>query len=184
MEVALPSWVTALDDTQSPLNGSHALIGIISDTHNRLERTLAAVKLIAERGAQVLIHCGDLTEPDIVQACGQLSSYFVFGNNDYDIPALRRTIGAVDGVCLGWGGEITLAGKRLAVAHGHLYREQIALLAREPHYFLYGHSHLAGDRRQGKTRWINPGALHRAPRYTVALLDVESDELEYLDVPR
>src|SRR5581483_8713050 len=110
--------------------------------------------------------------PNIVEACGRLSSYFVFGNNDYDLPGLRRAIGGIDGVCLGWAGEITLAGKRIAMTHGHLYREQAALLARQPDYFLYGHSHLAADRLEGATRWINPGALHRTPRFTVALLDL------------
>lgn len=161
------------------------LIGIISDTHDRLERTLAAVELLAQAGARTLIHCGDLTGPEIVQACGRLSSYFVFGNNDGDnVPALRHAIGVVDGVCLGWGGEITLADKRLAVTHGHIHREQLALLAKEPDYFLYGHSHLAADQVEGKTRWVNPGALHRAPHFTVALLDLKADTVEYLPVPR
>jgi putative phosphoesterase len=160
------------------------LIGIISDTHDRLDRTVQAVQLLTDAGATVLIHCGDLTGPAIVEACGRLSSYYVFGNNDYDVAVLRRAIGAVDGVCLGAGGEITLAGKRLAVAHGHVPREVRALLAADPDYFLYGHSHVAGDKREGPTRWINPGALHRAPRFTVALLDPETDDLEYLPVPR
>lgn len=160
-------------------------VGIISDTHDRLERTRAAVEMLAERGAQVLIHCGDLTEPDIVEACAALSSYFVFGNNDADnVPALRQAIGAIDGVCLGWSGEITLGGNRLAVAHGHMLRDHRTLLAREPDYYLFGHSHLTADHMEGKTRCINPGALHRAPRYTVALLDLEEDELRFLEVPR
>jgi putative phosphoesterase len=159
-------------------------IGIISDTHDRLDRTLAAVQLLADGGAGVLIHCGDLTEPDIVHACGRLSSFFVFGNNDAEIPELRRAIGTVDGVCLDWGGTITLDRKRIAVTHGHLHREVRALLAQEPDYFLYGHSHLAMDHREGKTRWVNPGALHRAPRFTVALLDLDTEDLHFLPVPR
>src|SRR5437763_8605369 len=130
------------------------LLGIISDTHDRLERTRSAVQMLTDAGARTLIHCGDLTSPDIVEICGRLSCYFVFGNNDDDNgPALRHAIGAMDGVCLGWGGAIELAGKRLAVTHGHLYREEKNLLAGQPDYFLYGHSHHASDSRKGATRW-------------------------------
>jgi putative phosphoesterase len=160
-------------------------IGIISDTHDRLERTQRAVQLLIDAGAVALIHCGDLTGPAIVEACGRLPGYFVFGNNDADsVPALRQAIGAVDGVCLAWGGEIVLAEKRIAVAHGHFHRDTRALLSKEPDYYLYGHSHIPEDKRVGDTRWINPGALHRAAQFTVAVLDLNSNDLEFLPVPR
>jgi hypothetical protein len=41
-------------------------------------------------------------------------SYFVLGNNDADnIPALTRATEGVGGVCLGWGGAVTPAGRRV-----------------------------------------------------------------------
>src|SRR3954463_14333154 len=96
-------------------------IGILSDTHDRLERTARAVELLRAEGAEALIHCGDLTGKQVVALCGVLPAHFVFGNNDADnVPALRRAIENVAGVCLGWGGEVTLAGKRIAVVHGHM----------------------------------------------------------------
>jgi putative phosphoesterase len=160
-------------------------IGILSDTHNRLPRTVAAVELLRVEGAEALIHCGDLTGPEVVAACGVLPAYFVFGNNDADnVPALRRAIEEVAGVCLGWGGEVTLAGKRIAVVHGHLHTDVRRLLAASPDYLLSGHSHIASDSRAGSTRRINPGALHRATEFTVALLDAETDVLRFLTVPR
>ena len=58
------------------------LIGILSDTHNQTKRTAAAIQLLHAEGAEVLIHCGDLTDPDIVGICTKLPCYFVFGNND------------------------------------------------------------------------------------------------------
>jgi predicted phosphodiesterase len=131
-----------------------------------------------------LIHCGDFTTPAIIAACTLRPGYFVFGNNDDDFPALRRAIQAFDGVCLEWAGEITLAGKRIGVTHGHLPKDVRALLAAEPDYLFSGHSHLATDQREGKTRRINPGALYRAHEYTVALLDLDTDDLRLLTVPR
>jgi len=159
-------------------------VGILSDTHDRLDRTVTAVEKLLAAGADVLIHCGDLTGPDIVYACANRPSYFVFGNNDDDFPALRRAITAIDGTCLEWGGEVTLASKRIAVTHGHMTRDLRPLLQAGPDYLLSGHSHEAHDRQQGPTRRINPGALHRAACYTVALLDLESDGLTFLEVPK
>ncbi|RLS46748.1 MAG: metallophosphoesterase, partial [Planctomycetota bacterium] len=49
-------------------------------------------------------------------------------------------------------------------------------------YLLHGHTHVCRDERHGATRIINPGALHRASEFTVALLDTDSDELQFLVV--
>jgi hypothetical protein len=38
------------------------------------------------------------------------------------------------------------------------------------------------DERFGRTRIINPGALFRASEKTVALLDTEADQLDYLRI--
>lgn len=159
-------------------------VGILSDTHDKLKRTLTAVQLLLDEGAEVLFHCGDLTDTDIVYACANRPTYFVFGNNDADkIPHLRRAMAEVSGHCLEWGGEVTLADKRIAVTHGHLTREVRPLLENEPNYLLSGHSHQIHDFRAGPTRRINPGALHRAASYTVAILDLSNDELRFLTVP-
>jgi len=158
-------------------------IGILSDTHDRLERTRTAVKLLMDGGAGVLVHCGDLNGAEIVRACSVCPAYFVFGNND-DPVLVRRAVRANGGTCLEWGGEVALAGKRIAVTHGHVSRELRSLLAAQPDYLLMGHSHELEERREGKTRCINPGALHRASRYSVALLEPETDFVQFIVVPR
>lgn len=159
-------------------------IGILSDSHDARARTARAVNLLIERGAEALIYCGDLTSPSMVHDCGfgLLPSYFVFGNNDDDEFGLRTAMEAVGGVCLDRGGLIELGGKRIAVTHGDSAFESRRLLTLQPDYFLYGHTHTPHD-GEGTPRWINPGALHRAPRYTVASLDLEGDHLEFLTVP-
>jgi predicted phosphodiesterase len=57
------------------------------------------------------------------------------------------------------------------------------LLAARPDYLLSGHAHIPGDRRDGPTRRINPGALDRADEFTVALLDLGADDVRFLTVP-
>ena len=157
-------------------------LGILSDTHDRLKRTQAAVDALRVAGAETLVHCGDLTGPDIVAACAILPAYFVFGNHDADsVPVLQKAIADVGATCLDWGGELILAGKRVAIVHGHIGVRR--RLATAPDYLLSGHFHIASDRREGSTRWINPGALDEADEFTVALLDLESDNLQFLRIP-
>ena len=158
------------------------LLGIVSDTHDRLERTTRAVALLCQKGATNLIHCGDLTGPQIVHACAALPCTYVFGNNDYRVNELRQAIEETGGQNLEQGGLLTMHGKRIGVTHGHHAQTFLRLVADEPDYLLFGHSHFPLDDRDGRTRHINPGALHRAASYTVALLDLERDLLEFLTV--
>jgi putative phosphoesterase len=157
-------------------------LGILSDTHDRVERTKAGVGLLVESGAEALIHCGDITVPEVVYELAPLPSYFVFGNCDFDLGALRRAIASIGGVCLERGGLIELDGLRLAVTHGDSSQELASLEAKRPDYLFSGHTHQAVDVRRGSTRFINPGALHRAATWTVALLDGPTGRLESLRV--
>lgn len=158
-------------------------IGILSDTHGALSRTRRAVELLIANGAELLIHCGDLNTPEIVEACSCLPFYFVFGNHDCDVvPDLLKAAEECGATCLKWGGEIAVAEKRVAVVHGHLTMDLKPLLDAEPDYLLSGHSHIAGDWMDGNTRRINPGALFRSDNYSAATLDVVTDVLNVIPV--
>src|SRR5262249_13736793 len=134
------------------------LLGILSDTHDRVERTKAAVTLLVNAGTEALIHCGDITIPEVVYELAPLPSYFVFGNCDFDFDELRRSMAAIGGVCLERGGLFDLDGRRLAVTHGDSSEELARLEAQRPDYLFSGHTHKALDVRRGPTRFINPGA--------------------------
>jgi putative phosphoesterase len=160
------------------------IIGILSDTHDQVARTSKAVAILVKAGAEVLVHCGDITRPPVVLECSGLPCYYVFGNNDFDHDALGRAIRETAGTSLGRGGLIELGGKKIAVTHGDSMTEIRRLVGLDPDYFLSGHSHVAADERHGAARWINPGALHRAPKFSAAVLDLASDTLEFLPVDR
>lgn len=159
-------------------------LGVLSDTHDELDRTRRAIELLHAEGAEALVHCGDLASPEIVKLLAVLPAWFVFGNHDADVvPHLHRAAAETGVRCLGWGGVIDAAEKRIAVAHGHLSSDVRRLLAAGPDYLLSGHSHIASDETVGGVRRINPGALHRADAFTVALLDVAVGALRFLTVP-
>jgi predicted phosphodiesterase len=108
-------------------------LGILADTHDELERTRLAIRLLRDAGAEALIHCGDLTGPPIVAACSVLPCWFVFGNHDADsAPALRAAADEYGAVCLGWGGTVQLAGKWVGVAHGHMTSDLRRVLSVQP----------------------------------------------------
>ena len=157
------------------------LLGILSDTHDRSEMMRLAVAALQERGAQFFIHCGDVCTPDVLDPLAGLPSAFVWGNCDWDRLALQRYAQAIEVPCYGAFADLELGGKRVAVLHGDDRSKMDAVLKAGGHdYLFHGHTHVKRDERIGRTRVINPGALFRASEKTVALLDTDSDRLEYV----
>ena len=159
------------------------IVGILSDTHDRVAAAAAAVELLRSRGAEFFIHCGDVGSERVLDQLAGLRAAFVWGNNDYDRAHLQRYAHRLDITCYGNFGELELGGKQFAVMHGDDFRLKQRVLADQRHdYLLQGHTHLRQDERVGRVRCINPGALHRAKEKTVALLDTETDQLTFLVV--
>jgi putative phosphoesterase len=160
------------------------LVGILSDTHDRVDAMAAAMKLLRQRGAEFFIHCGDVGSERVLDHLAGLPSAFVFGNTDWDRAALARYAQSIGVACHGSFADLELGGKRVAVTHGDDFKLKQRLLAEQQHdYLLQGHTHIRADERVGRTRLINPGALHRAREKTVALLDTTTDHVEFLVVP-
>ena len=156
------------------------IVGILGDTHDRATAMAAAVEVLRSSGARFIIHCGDVGSEHILDYLAGLPSAFVWGNNDWDRLALQRYAQDLGITCYGSFGEFELGGKRFALFHGDDFKLKQRLLAEQRHdYLLQGHTHVAADARVGRVRCINPGALYRAKRKTVALLDTETDALTF-----
>lgn len=160
------------------------LIGILSDTHDRVDAMAAAMKLLRDAGAEFFIHCGDVGSERVIDHLAGVPSAFVFGNTDWDRAALARYAQSIGVACHGPFADLELGGKRVAVIHGDDFKLKQRLLAEQGHDYLFqGHTHVRADERFGRTRLINPGALHRAREKTVALLDAATDGLKFLSLP-
>ena len=136
-------------------------IGILSDTHDQAARARSAVAMLLAAGAEALIHCGDVTNPEVVAEVVGVPAYFVFGNCDHDLDALRLAMRRTGATCLERGAVIELGGRRIAVAHGDSPRDYARLSAQAPDYFFSGHTHVRRDVREGPTRHINRGPAPR-----------------------
>ncbi len=168
-----------------------ACIGLLSDSHGRAARTARAVRLLIERGADHIIHLGDVGSVEVIDALveqvddtGNLTPpvHLVFGNCDWDSDSLARYAQS-----LGIGvehpvGRLEVDGRVIIYQHGDRTSAMDQALAEQVDYLCHGHSHRQRDERSGSTRVINPGALFRAADYSVALLDVANDRLTFLEV--
>lgn len=167
-------------------------IGLLSDSHGRAATTRRAVALLLDAGAEQIVHLGDVGSTDVLDALAvnapgngeQLPAHVVFGNSDYDVEPLDRYARDLGLTVDHPVGTLQLEPGQLVFCHGHDSRAMGAALAAGVRWLCHGHTHQASDTRQGATRIINPGALHRAAQYTVALLDTADDELTLLNVPR
>jgi putative phosphoesterase len=159
------------------------IIGILSDTHDRADAMAAAIAALRQAGASFFVHCGDIGGAACIDLLAGLPAAFVFGNTDFDRVALDRYAQQIDVPCYGNFASLNLDGKSFAVTHGDDHRLMKRLLTAQEHdYLLHGHTHIRADQRIGRTRVINPGALHRASVKTVATLDTATDQLVSLEV--
>ncbi|HSW45660.1 MAG TPA: YfcE family phosphodiesterase [Phycisphaerae bacterium] len=154
----------------------------MSDSHGRVDRVRRACDLFRQLGVQAVIHCGDIGGMEVLEELSGWQAWFIWGNTDFPRPAWRPQVEALQ---LPWPDgqlEITLAGKRIAVFHGHELGCQLAMAVAEHDYLFHGHTHQPDDYLIERMRVINPGALHRVRLKTVAVLDLASDALDFLPV--
>ena len=70
------------------------LIGVISDTHDRLPLIDRALAVLRERGAEVMIHPGDIVAPFAAQRLRRWPGtlYITYGNNDGERSGLKQVL--------------------------------------------------------------------------------------------
>jgi uncharacterized protein len=161
------------------------IIGILSDSHGKLDRLGQAIAVLKRRGAEAIVHCGDIGRPEclLMLAASGLPVYAVAGNMDAPAEGLAD---AACGCGVQFGADVVrvaLERGQLAVTHGN----DSAITARLIHggqfrYVCVGHTHVPRDERVGPTRVINPGALYRAHAPSVAILDTVKDTVEQIEI--
>ena len=164
------------------------LIGILSDTHNDAPNTQAALQIFRERGAARLLHCGDITTPEIVYLFSGWNVVFVWGNGDHDKDALRAAAQAIGAPPPQMVHTLEVDGVKFAVTHGHKQHVLADLIASGEYAFVcHGHTHLRKDelRPPFNVRVVNPGALGGVKLQTrsVCVLDTDTAQVEFVELP-
>lgn len=122
------------------------VVGLISDTHGLVRREV----FDALDGVELILHAGDVGD-NVLEELGTIAPIeAVYGNTDpTDDPRLRESI------------ELTLAGVRIHVSHGHELGSPTPerLLAKyDADVIVYGHTHQQKVVEIDGRLVVNPGA--------------------------
>jgi putative phosphoesterase len=162
------------------------LLAVFSDTHDNRNSIRKALGLARGRGAEEILHCGDLTSASVVPMFQGRTLQYVSGNMDRDAAEIRAAVDRL-GAGSSCGEELHLErdGLRIALLHGHRAERLAAAIQSGKYDFVFrGHTHRRRDERIGRTRVVNPGALGgaAAERYSFCLVDTLRREIEFIEI--
>jgi putative phosphoesterase len=161
-------------------------IAIISDSHDNIWSLDKALEQVRASGADMLLHCGDLVAPFIIDRLangfpGQI--HIVFGNNDGD-GRLLQTLAAnhprvhLHGIYI----ELETGGRRIAMIH---YPEPARRIAQSGQFDLvcYGHDHTKHAELIGDAWLVNPGEIMGMRGHaTWGLYDCDAHTFEHITI--
>ena len=161
-------------------------LGVLSDTHNDLSNLRAALQVFRAEGIPRLIHCGDLTGPELAMELAGFEVTYLVGNMDAhrgSIAAALRQANPANRIRDTFTGEV--GGVPVAATHGH-HSGAVENLAHSGLYawVFHGHTHRRRNEIVGSTRIINPGALGGLkPEYRSAcVVDLVKAEARFVRV--
>ena len=160
-------------------------IVIFSDSHDNVSNLEAALSQAQE--ADVLIHCGDLCSPFIVERMGSMLNgipvHVVWGNNEGDVRLICRNAANYPNLELhGEFASLSLDGLRVAVNH---YPEIARSLAASGEYDLvcYGHDHIAHHSIVSSCSLLNPGQIMGMNgKATFASFDTQTRSVKFVNI--
>lgn len=155
-------------------------VGLVSDTHDNLALAGQAAAFLRARSPDLVLHLGDICTADTVALFADLPVRFLRGNNDVD-GGLPRALAAAGLPPLADEWTCEMGGVQVAATHGHRAHLVHRHLG-QADLLLHGHTHRRRAEKLGKTLVVNPGALHRCARKTIALVHLPEGRVEYLEV--
>ncbi|NPA60499.1 MAG: metallophosphoesterase family protein [Epsilonproteobacteria bacterium] len=125
-------------------------IGIISDTHKKVNLAKDAIELLIEKGVEFIIHAGDIVEVeilDILESCG-VRYVAVYGNNDSHLTQYHDKYNLVQEP-----NYFKLANTNFKLMHLPYY------MSPDAEVVIFGHTHEFEVEYKGTTLFLNPGEV-------------------------
>ncbi len=163
-------------------------ICILSDSHDNRELLRAGAAEAVARGAEAILHCGDVVAPSTLAELIPLGVpvHAIHGNNTGDLYGLGRISARADNLLHYYGQDagIGLGGRRIFIVHYPHYARAMASTG-EWDLVCCGHDHRAAieavpNMAGGETLLVNPGSvagLDGPPTYALGDLDRMEFEL-------
>jgi putative phosphoesterase len=136
-------------------------IAVISDSHDHLENLEAAIEQINQLAPPMLIHCGDLSAPFVVERLAAFGGpvHIVFGNNEGDRFTIQKKVERHPNLTLhGEVGFVQTDDGEIAFTHRPEFARGLASTGRYRAVF-YGHTHRRKTEKIDETYLVNPGEL-------------------------
>ena len=171
-------------------------IGIISDTHDRLESIKKAIELFEQNNIELIIHCGDWVSPFTLEffdatPANKIPIKSVYGDNEGDIKRIiecNLKLSNPIEFCSKQAMELDLDGRKAIIYHGHDKAVLNALIKSQLYdVILTGHSHIVRNETEGKTLILNPGSTCFASgskmidKASVAIYDSTNNSAEIVE---
>jgi len=144
-------------------------IGILSDTHSKVKRAKKALDLLIEKGAEFIIHAGDIVEPKVLELLANCGRKYVavYGNNDAHLAVHHNNYNLVQEPYY-----FKLADTKFKLMHLPFYMNNDADVV------IFGHTHEFEIEFKGQTLYINPGeaCARNKPLSECAMLEVKTNK--------
>ena len=144
-------------------------IGIISDTHKKVGRAKKAIDLLLEKGAEFIVHAGDIVKVEVLEYLEEKNIRYVavLGNNDFHLYSVVDKFNIVTEP-----NYFKLAGKTWKLMHYPKY-----MFPLDTDIIVYGHTHDVDISFNGKNLILNPGEVCARDHgfSTCMLLDIEEN---------
>lgn len=146
-------------------------IGIISDTHSKVQLASEALDMLLENGAEFIIHAGDIVELEtleLLKNCGK-KYVAVYGNNDAHLVEHHNEYNLVQEPYY-----FKLADTKFKLMHLPFY------MAPDTEIVISGHTHTFESDFKNGTLFLNPGEIcaRSKPLSECAMLNIKDDKFK------
>ncbi|MDH5407004.1 MAG: metallophosphatase family protein [Gammaproteobacteria bacterium] len=169
-------------------------ICIVSDSHDNRFLLAAAVEDAKAKGAELVLHCGDVVAPTTLKILNPigLPVHVIHGNNTGDLYSMGK-LGHDDSSVIQYYGQdagIELHKKKIFLVHYPHYARAMCATG-DWDLVCCGHDHRAeiashANMRGGETWLVNPGTvggIGRDPTYVFGDLETMSFQIEPVPIP-
>lgn len=153
-------------------------IGVISDSHDNIDKINKAISLLNDKGVEFVIHCGDIVSPFAALPFKNLKCDYigVFGNNDGDLLMINKIT----------ANKFYKAPKKIEIAQKSIiiFHEPFIIdnIDENIDFVLYGHTHKKDLREKGLQTIINPGTVsgYLANEASMCIINLANKDVEFL----
>lgn len=162
-------------------------IGVLSDTHDNLFNLVSALEAFRNQRIETVIHCGDLTDFNLLSHFSDFRLIYTIGNMDQATGTIIKRVEQMrEDNFAGLVFQGKLDGISIAATHSHIEGKVMQLVRENRNQWIFhGHTHTKRDEIIRGVRIVNPGNLGGLTRgaHSFCIVDLSTNEVEFINLP-